>query len=167
MIVCPIEGVVICTQPFGVNPSTYLQFGLIGHNGIDFTGENKKEMKIIHAPIEGVVAEVGNQGNRGYGKYVRMQTIQEDEKKRRKQVVLAHLSEIYVKKGDFVYLLDPIGKEGNTGFSTGPHLHLGLRFIDNKNAVIDAGNGFKGYKDFLSYLVLWNKREGKTGMIFS
>ena len=45
-----------------------------------------------------------------------------------------HLSEIDVEKGQTVAKGDTVGKIGSTGRSTGPHLHLGLRW---KGARID------------------------------
>lgn len=41
--------------------------------------------------------------------------------------VYAHLSEIYVKHGDVVNGRDIIGKSGDTGQVTGPHLHFEIR----------------------------------------
>ena len=39
------------------------------------------------------------------------------------QTVYAHLSKIFVKKGEVVLDSTPLGKVGSTGFSTGCHLH--------------------------------------------
>lgn len=162
MILSPIAGINRITQKFGLRPEVYAQFGLKGHNGIDFTGRFKKQMATIYAPIEGVVTVVQDDGKAGYGKHIKIRTVAPDAKGRIKEVVLAHLSEFTVKKGQFVYQLDPIGVQGNTGFSTAPHLHFGLRFIDAKtNAVLDYGNGFKGYVDFLPHLRFWALPDGK------
>jgi murein DD-endopeptidase MepM/ murein hydrolase activator NlpD len=46
-----------------------------------------------------------------------------------------HLSEVLVKKGDTVKKGDLIGKSGNTGMSTGAHLHLAVK--DKANSPID------------------------------
>ena len=46
-----------------------------------------------------------------------------------------HLSEVEVKVGQRVHAGDTIGRVGNTGASTGAHLHLSLRF---RGILVDA-----------------------------
>lgn len=41
----------------------------------------------------------------------------------------SHLSKFNVKRGQFVRKGDLIGWTGNTGLSTGPHLHYEIRFL--------------------------------------
>ena len=47
------------------------------------------------------------------------------------QVLYAHLSEIYVLTGEKVLPDQVIGLTGNTGCSSGPHLHFGLRYRED------------------------------------
>ena len=43
-----------------------------------------------------------------------------------------HLSKIKVKEGDIVKKGDVIAKSGNTGRSTGPHLHWAVKLQDSR-----------------------------------
>ena len=63
----------------------------------------------------GVIIEARRKG--GYGKCVII------NHNNGYQTVYAHLSKILVKKGQHVTDTTPIGKVGNTGYSTGCHLH--------------------------------------------
>ena len=40
----------------------------------------------------------------------------------------AHMHKIYVKKGEYVDVGNVLGEVGNTGRSTGPHLHYEVLF---------------------------------------
>ena len=65
--------------------------------------------------FDGVVSETGE--NARAGKYVRL--IHGNI-----TVCYCHLSRIHVRKGDIVFAGDEVAVSGNTGRTTGPHLHL-------------------------------------------
>lgn len=133
------------TQKFGENPATYAQFGLKGHNGIDYRtkfDDSPTGKRDVLAPYWGDVIACGNDGAKaGYGKYIRIKTPQGG------QIVLGHLDSFKVKVGDKVTPGQVIATSDNTGFSSGAHLHFGYRPPD-----WNAGNGFSGYVDQLSLL---------------
>ena len=131
---------VFLTQKFGERPDVYRQFGLKGHNGWDF------RTRFIDSPLgkmecrpisDGKVVSCGfDQG--GFGYFCR---IQHDDGS---QTVYGHFSQLRVKLGHRVNQLTVIGITGNTGFSSGPHLHFGYRPPGwEKN----ANNGWRGYVD--------------------
>ena len=60
---------------------------------------------------------------RGYGKYV---VIRHDNGL---ETIYGHLSKQIVKEDEYVKAGDPIGLGGNTGRSTGSHLHFETRFL--------------------------------------
>lgn len=76
----------------------------------------------LRAPLSGRVYT--HHGSAGYGNYVRIDAIVEGHSV---NVILAHLSEIAVNTGDMLSVGDPVGVSGNSGNSTGPHLHLEVR----------------------------------------
>ena len=85
------------------------------HDGIDL----KCNYGNVYAMMPGIVKEV-HRGNRGYGNYVILQhgSI---------ECLYGHLSVIAVNENDVVEAGDIVAISGNTGKSTGPHLHLRLR----------------------------------------
>lgn len=131
----PFEGEYPITQVFGVNPADYAQYGLAGHNGIDYG--LPCGTKLVSA-ISGVVKQVGFESG-GYGNYIQIDNATES-------FVVAHLTQQSVKVGEHVDEGQVIGWSGTTGNSTGCHLHFGyFRFPR------DRQNGFNGYIDPTPY----------------
>ncbi|MDV4150792.1 peptidoglycan DD-metalloendopeptidase family protein [Clostridium sp. AL.422] len=90
------------------------------HKGIDIAGDIGDN---VFAAMDGeVIYAEYNDG--GYGNLIIIE--HEDDM----NTYYGHLSEYNVKLGDRVKKGDIIGKVGNTGFSTGPHLHFELRVED-------------------------------------
>jgi murein DD-endopeptidase MepM/ murein hydrolase activator NlpD len=83
------------------------------HRGVDFAAPRGTEVRSLSS---GRVIFAGSQG--GYGNMVVVES--EHGVKTR----YAHLSEMGVKKGEEVSQGQEIGKVGETGRATGPHLHL-------------------------------------------
>lgn len=82
------------------------------HPGLDFASRNKNP---IHATAPGTVAFVGWKG--GYGKVV------EVDHGLGIRTRFAHMSRIYVKRGQKLEFREKVGLVGSTGRSTAPHLH--------------------------------------------
>jgi len=88
-----------------------------GHNGIDFRASVGTP---VLASLTGVVQGTGNTdvgGCYSYGKWVLI------KHSNGLSTLYAHLSVISVSPGQNVATSDIIGYSGNTGYSTGPHLH--------------------------------------------
>jgi len=114
--------VVKITQHFGhttfasKNPQVYNGGG---HNGIDFRASTGTR---VRASLGGTVTAWGNtdavRGCYSYGKWILI------KHNNGLSTLYAHLSLISVNKGDSVSTGQIIGYSGNTGYSTGPHLHF-------------------------------------------
>lgn len=156
MLLCPVKNLCRLTQKFGERPEVYSQFGLKSHNGVDWSGKNPGDKVPLYAPLEGYL-EIGDQGAKGYGKHVRIKTKQYDNKGRLKEVILGHFDSIDPrwKTGDFVPMGEKLGIMGTTGFSSGVHVHMGLRFLNAAGTVLDYDNGWKGYIDFHPFIIYW------------
>lgn len=105
------------------------------HKGIDL---KVQVGDTIYAAFDGKVRIVRNEGRRkGYGLYVVIRHTNEME------TVYGHLSKFLVKADDYVKAGDPIALGGNTGHSTGPHLHFETRYMGyaiNPSAIFDFNN---------------------------
>ncbi len=88
----------------------------VKHSGIDlavYTGTP------VMAAADGAITFSGR--NRGYGLTVKIDHLNGIE------TIYAHNSRLKVKKGDYVRKGDVIALSGNTGVSTGAHLHYEIR----------------------------------------
>ena len=106
----------LITQEYGVHPDDYIPLGLPYHVGIDIVSLSDKDWNI--ESVNGGVVQYANWREAGYGNVVII--LQDDN-------VLAkymHLESIFVSVGDYVTIGQEIGVIGNTGNSTGRHLHL-------------------------------------------
>ncbi len=148
------------TQRFGQNPQIYRRFGLRGHNGIDFRvrfggarGKYKNSSITINgkryrertesgkifllSPVNGTI-KFARMDKKGYGYHYRIIDEQGGEH------VLAHNSTLFYRAGKRVKEGEVIGLTGNTGFSSGAHLHHGYR-----PKGYNPHNGYAGYVDQL------------------
>lgn len=117
----PVDDVII-TQYFGntpfasQNPQVY---NGAGHNGVDF---GVSVGQPIYSAGAGVVVGTGNTdiacSGASYGKWVLIRH------PNGLSTLYAHLSVIRVSPGDSVSSRQVIGLSGNTGYTTGPHLHF-------------------------------------------
>lgn len=137
----PYQGNQRVSQLWGDNPAFYRQFTydgvpLRGHNGIDFA------MPIgtpLRATDNGTVLTVGASPS-GFGNWVMLDH-------RWGQSVYAHMHKVTVREGQPVRRHGIIGESGNSGTSTGPHLHFSIRINPHYR-----GDGWGGYCDPLPFL---------------
>lgn len=89
------------------------------HYGVDFATPVGTQ---VLSTDKGMVRYVGHQPS-GYGLYIIIRHGNGVE------TIYAHLSKVFVKRGDSVECAEVIALSGNTGASTGPHLHYEIRFL--------------------------------------
>jgi len=126
------------TQLFGQNfCDFYQQMGMKGHNGIDFMAEDGCPTYATH---DGLVSlEVDSDGGQGVNilDYTNLF-----------KTLHYHLKSFAVKNGDMVKAGDLIGYCDNTGkYTTGSHLHFGLKLMDKLGTTLNKDNGYLGAID--------------------
>jgi murein DD-endopeptidase MepM/ murein hydrolase activator NlpD len=104
----------IVTSPFGMRLHPKLGIYKL-HNGIDL----KANFVPVYAVASGIISAATYDDKAGiYCKINHGDSI---------ETVYAHLSMLFVKKGNLVNGGEVIGISGSTGLATGPHLHFGLK----------------------------------------
>lgn len=156
----PLDKIKI-TQYFGNTPFATKNAQVYngrGHTGVDFGAFIGTPVK---ASLTGIVSGVGNsdivRGCYSYGKWIMLKHANG------LSTLYAHLSLQSISIGQEVKTGQIIGYSGNTGYSTGPHLHFGVyatqgvkiqRLTNSKNctgAVIPVAD-WNAYLNPLSYL---------------
>lgn len=103
------------------------------HDGIDLACRYEKVYSMLPAVVKAV-----RFGNRGYGNHVVLEH-------GGIECLYGHLNTILVREGDVIPAGAVVGISGNTGKSTGPHLHLQIR-VNGKSVdpkpFVDALNGY-------------------------
>ena len=117
------EGVGRVSQWFGENPADYADYKLAGHNGIDYAVPLGTLVLAAHEGRCMVAHDLA-----GYGIFVRITSFDNET-----QTLYAHLNATLVSQGERVERGQIIGNSGNTGNSTGPHLHWGMKLLRGRN----------------------------------
>lgn len=124
------------TQGYGARPEYYKQFGLPGHEGIDYGGRAGDS---IFAAADGTIKLLAlDNGVHPYGTHVRVTHVYRGETY---ETIYAHLSSFAegLRHGQTVFAGQVIGAMGSTGNSTGVHLHFSLK---RNGAIVDPAPYF-------------------------
>ncbi len=114
-IVMPLRNKITITSSYGLR--THPIFGTKKmHNGIDL----KANYENVYSVMDGIVTASG-WDSKGGGNYIKVKHFN------RFETSYLHLSEIYYHVGEKVNAGFIIGKSGNSGNSTGPHLHFSVK----------------------------------------
>ncbi|BBB31741.1 peptidase M23 [Thermotomaculum hydrothermale] len=109
----PVKGFITDGFGYRIDPFTGKR---AFHKGIDISARRGTP---VVAPADGIVTMAGK--TKGYGNFVVINHQNNLETR------YGHLRDIFVKRGQIVKRGDVIGTVGNTGRSTGPHLHFEVR----------------------------------------
>ena len=114
-IVMPLNREISITSPYGTR--THPIFGTSKfHSGVDLAAHYEN----VYSVLDGIVTETG-WDQQGGGNYIKIKHFN------RFETAYLHLSEMYYKAGELVKAGFIIGKSGNSGNSTGPHLHFSVK----------------------------------------
>jgi len=137
----PLDSILI-TQHFGKTKDSVRLYSSGTHNGMDFSANRGTPVK---SPAKGEVIATGNTdltcSKASYGKWVLIRH------NNGLTTLMAHFDVIKVSAGQSLSVGDLVGYSGNTGYSTGPHLHLTVFASDGVQVGSFASKSCTG-KDF-------------------
>ncbi len=123
----PIEGDYALSATYGNSGDRWAS----GHSGQDFAVDTGTP---VHAAHSGTVVKAGGNGAGDGPAYGNAIVIKHDDDT---FTQYAHLSEVDVKVGQKVSTNDEIGLSGNSGNSSGPHLHFEIRTTADFGSAVD------------------------------
>lgn len=125
----PLSSIYI-TQKFGVTADSKRLYVSGSHNGVDFRASIGTE---IFSAGDGLIEDVGDTDitcpGASFGKWVLIKY------NNGLATTYGHLSLIKVSKGEKISTGQLVGYSGNTGYSTGPHLHISVYPKDAVNVI--------------------------------
>jgi len=114
LFVYPVSAAI--TQGYGPTAQTgFVNDAYSFHNGVDFGVKDGTPVKSV---MDGVVKAIGDNGKYAYGKWIAI------DHQNGLITLYGHFSGYAAAIGQKVKQGQTIGYSGNTGFSTGPHLHF-------------------------------------------
>lgn len=129
----PVEERFPISSPYGTRLDPITRKETEFHNGIDFAVPVGTPIRTC---FDGIIERIGYENEadhaQGFGLRVWQSFTQSGVKY---GMVFAHLSQIKVEEKVSIKAGDVLGLSGNTGKSTGPHLHVGVRTWDTSNWV--------------------------------
>jgi len=158
----PFKGGFEITQVFGANPQIYKEYGFKGHEGIDLVPKDN-DWDVMCVEGGEIIRDIDTPRD-NYGNYVLVWNTTN-----KRGWWYCHLAQNFVSVGDKIKKGTRVGVMGNSGYSTGPHLHLGVRYGDEDKVPINTDNEYKGFVDPLPILetfsgdvkCVWTDKEGK------
>jgi murein DD-endopeptidase MepM/ murein hydrolase activator NlpD len=129
----PFAGQYDLTQGFGEDETDpllaekYHKYGVVGHDGLDYALPMRTPVLAVD---EGTIVRAQEKGD--YGTTIIIQHSWG-------RSYYGHLSKMDKKQGEKIKKGQQLGLSGNTGLSTGPHLHFGVKLNEN-----DDDNGYYG-----------------------
>jgi murein DD-endopeptidase MepM/ murein hydrolase activator NlpD len=141
-------------QEFGENPDDYAKWGEKGHPGRDY---GVPSVTPVYPAHKGRVTKAEFDNDDGYFIVVRSQeTYDYKGQQVYFETLYCHLTpgSFRVSFGDLVDPANgtPMALSNNTGASTGPHLHFGLKPVALDGTYVELGNGYNSAIDCRPYL---------------
>lgn len=128
------------TQKWNNPNDAYAQFGFTHHNGVDLTCGYANQASVynpktwpVYCPVEGFVVQKVQYMPQGGGNELWMlskEKLQIGDKLCYAYLVMCHAEKIFAKVGNEPVIGDMLMVADSTGFSTGPHVHMGLYRVD-------------------------------------